>query len=66
MDAGAPGRGGPAGDDRHLRRDAGGRLAAFQAGHGLPVSGVTDAATWQALLALTAGAGDLDGGGPKG
>jgi peptidoglycan hydrolase-like protein with peptidoglycan-binding domain len=28
-------------------------LAAFQAAHGLPVSGTTDPATWTALLALT-------------
>ncbi len=41
-------------------------LRSFQASHSLPISGVTDAATWAALLALAPVAVDWTGGGPKG
>jgi len=40
-------------------------LRAFQTAHGIPPSGVTDAATWQALLALPPVAVDWTGGGPS-
>jgi len=41
-------------------------LRSFQAVHGIPPSGVTDAATWAALLALPPIAVDWTGGGPSG
>jgi peptidoglycan hydrolase-like protein with peptidoglycan-binding domain len=41
-------------------------LRAFQAAHAIPASGVTDAATWAALLALPPIAVDWTGGGPSG
>ncbi len=41
-------------------------LEAFQSAHSIPASGVTDAATWTALLALPAVAVDWTGGGPSG
>jgi peptidoglycan hydrolase-like protein with peptidoglycan-binding domain len=41
-------------------------LERFQAGRGIPASGHTEAATWQALLALPPVAVDWTGGGPKG
>jgi peptidoglycan hydrolase-like protein with peptidoglycan-binding domain len=41
-------------------------LRAFQTAHGIPPSGVTDAATWTALLALPPIAVDWTGGGPSG
>jgi Putative peptidoglycan binding domain len=40
-------------------------LLAFQTAHGIPASGLTDAATWQALLALPPVPVDWTGGGPK-
>jgi Putative peptidoglycan binding domain len=40
-------------------------LEQFQAAHGIAASGVTEAATWQALLALAPVAVDWTGGGPK-
>jgi peptidoglycan hydrolase-like protein with peptidoglycan-binding domain len=40
-------------------------LLAFQTAHGIPASGVTTAATWQALLALPPIPVDWTGGGPK-
>jgi peptidoglycan hydrolase-like protein with peptidoglycan-binding domain len=40
-------------------------LLAFQTAHGIPASGLTDTATWQALLALPPVAVDWTGGGPK-
>lgn len=40
-------------------------LEQFQAAHGIAATGVTEAATWQALLALTPVAVDWTGGGPK-
>jgi peptidoglycan hydrolase-like protein with peptidoglycan-binding domain len=40
-------------------------LLAFQTAHGIPASGVTGAATWQALLALPPVPVDWTGGGPK-
>jgi peptidoglycan hydrolase-like protein with peptidoglycan-binding domain len=40
-------------------------LQSFQAAHGLPVTGVAEAATWQALLALPPVAVNWTGGGPK-
>jgi peptidoglycan hydrolase-like protein with peptidoglycan-binding domain len=41
-------------------------LEAFQSAHSIPASGVTDAATWAALLGLPAIAVDWTGGGPSG
>ena len=41
-------------------------LSAFQTAHGIPPSGVTDAATWVALLALPPVAVNWTGGGPSG
>jgi peptidoglycan hydrolase-like protein with peptidoglycan-binding domain len=41
-------------------------LEQFQSAHGIAPSGVTEAATWQALLALTPVAVDWTGAGPKG
>jgi peptidoglycan hydrolase-like protein with peptidoglycan-binding domain len=41
-------------------------LRAFQSAHGIPASGVTDAATWAALLALPPVAVDWTGAGPQG
>jgi peptidoglycan hydrolase-like protein with peptidoglycan-binding domain len=41
-------------------------LEQFQSSHGIPPSGHTEAATWQALLALTPIAVDWTGSGPKG
>jgi Putative peptidoglycan binding domain len=41
-------------------------LTAFQTSHNLPASGQTDAATWQALLALAPVVVDWTGGGPGG
>ncbi len=41
-------------------------LEAFQTAHAIPASGVTDAATWAALLALAPVAVDWTGGGPEG
>jgi peptidoglycan hydrolase-like protein with peptidoglycan-binding domain len=41
-------------------------LRSFQAAHGIPASGVTDAATWGALLALPPIAVDWTGHGPSG
>ncbi|HEV7215638.1 MAG TPA: peptidoglycan-binding domain-containing protein, partial [Chloroflexota bacterium] len=41
-------------------------LRSFQTAHGIPASGVTDAATWGALLALPPVAVDWTGGGPTG
>jgi Putative peptidoglycan binding domain len=41
-------------------------LTTFQTSRGLPASGQTDAATWQALLALAPVAVDWTGGGPSG
>jgi peptidoglycan hydrolase-like protein with peptidoglycan-binding domain len=41
-------------------------LRSFQTTHAIPASGVTDAATWAALLALPPVAVDWTGGGPKG
>jgi peptidoglycan hydrolase-like protein with peptidoglycan-binding domain len=41
-------------------------LEQFQASHGIAASGHTEAATWQALLALTPVAVDWTGAGPKG
>lgn len=41
-------------------------LEAFQTAHGIAPSGVTEAATWQALLALAPVAVDWTGGGPAG
>ncbi len=41
-------------------------LEAFQTAHGIPASGVAEAATWTALLALPAVAVDWTGGGPSG
>jgi len=41
-------------------------LIAFQGAHGIPASGVTDAATWAALLALAPVAVDWTGSGPSG
>jgi peptidoglycan hydrolase-like protein with peptidoglycan-binding domain len=41
-------------------------LMSFQSAHGIPASGVTDAATWAALLALPPIAVDWTGGGPSG
>jgi Putative peptidoglycan binding domain len=41
-------------------------LSAFQTAHGIPPSGITDAATWAALLALPPVAVDWTGGGPSG
>jgi hypothetical protein len=41
-------------------------LRAFQASHGLPVTGVAEASTWVALLSLPPVPVDWTGGGPKG
>jgi peptidoglycan hydrolase-like protein with peptidoglycan-binding domain len=41
-------------------------LRSFQTAHGIPASGVTDAATWAALLALAPIAVNWTGGGPSG
>jgi peptidoglycan hydrolase-like protein with peptidoglycan-binding domain len=41
-------------------------LEQFQTAHGIPASGHTEAATWQALLALAPVAVDWTGAGPKG
>lgn len=41
-------------------------LAQFQTAHGIPASGIAEAATWQALLALTPVQVDWTGAGPKG
>jgi peptidoglycan hydrolase-like protein with peptidoglycan-binding domain len=41
-------------------------LRSFQTAHAIAASGVTDAATWAALLALAPVAVDWTGGGPKG
>jgi len=41
-------------------------LESFQTAHAIPASGVTDAATWAALLALPPIAVDWTGGGPTG
>ena len=41
-------------------------LSAFQTAHGIAPSGVTEAATWAALLALPAVAVNWTGGGPSG
>jgi peptidoglycan hydrolase-like protein with peptidoglycan-binding domain len=41
-------------------------LTAFQTAHGIPPSGVADAATWAALLALPPVAVNWTGGGPSG
>jgi len=41
-------------------------LKAFQTAHAIPASGVADAATWTALLALAPVAVDWTGGGPEG
>jgi peptidoglycan hydrolase-like protein with peptidoglycan-binding domain len=41
-------------------------LRSFQSAHGIPISGVADAATWAALLALPPIAVDWTGGGPSG
>ena len=41
-------------------------LRTFQTTHAIPASGVTDAATWTALLALAPVAVDWTGGGPSG
>jgi peptidoglycan hydrolase-like protein with peptidoglycan-binding domain len=41
-------------------------LAEFQSAHGLPPTGKTEAATWQALLALPPVAVNWTGGGPSG
>jgi peptidoglycan hydrolase-like protein with peptidoglycan-binding domain len=41
-------------------------LRAFQGAHGIPESGVADAATWAALLALPPVAVDWTGSGPRG
>jgi peptidoglycan hydrolase-like protein with peptidoglycan-binding domain len=41
-------------------------LDAFQTAHGIAASGVTDAATWAALLALPPVVVDWTGGGPAG
>ncbi len=41
-------------------------LGAFQTAHAIPASGVTDAATWAALLALPPVAVNWTGGGPSG
>ena len=41
-------------------------LQAFQTAHGIAPSGVTDAATWAALLALPPVAVNWTGGGPQG
>ncbi len=41
-------------------------LESFQTAHAIPASGVTDAATWAALLALPPIAVDWTGGGPSG
>jgi peptidoglycan hydrolase-like protein with peptidoglycan-binding domain len=41
-------------------------LRSFQASHALPVTGVAEAATWQALLALAPVPVDWTGGGPAG
>jgi peptidoglycan hydrolase-like protein with peptidoglycan-binding domain len=41
-------------------------LEQFQAAHGIPVSGHTEAATWQALLALPPVSVNWTGSGPKG
>jgi peptidoglycan hydrolase-like protein with peptidoglycan-binding domain len=41
-------------------------LEAFQTAHAIPASGVTDAATWAALLSLAPVAVDWTGGGPAG
>ena len=41
-------------------------LRSFQTAHGIPASGVTDAATWSALLSLAPVAVDWTGGGPTG
>jgi peptidoglycan hydrolase-like protein with peptidoglycan-binding domain len=41
-------------------------LRSFQTAHGIPASGVTDAATWAALLALPPIAVSWTGGGPSG
>jgi peptidoglycan hydrolase-like protein with peptidoglycan-binding domain len=41
-------------------------LRQFQAAHNIPASGVTDAATWQALLALEPVSVDWTSGGPSG
>ncbi len=41
-------------------------LRTFQTAHAIPASGVTDAATWAALLALAPVAVDWTGGGPSG
>ena len=41
-------------------------LIAFQSAHGIPPTGVTDAATWAALLALPPVAISWTGGGPSG
>jgi peptidoglycan hydrolase-like protein with peptidoglycan-binding domain len=41
-------------------------LRSFQTAHAIPASGVTDAATWAALLALAPIAVDWTGGGPSG
>jgi peptidoglycan hydrolase-like protein with peptidoglycan-binding domain len=43
-----------------------GNLRSFQASHSLPVTGVAEAATWQALLALAPVPVDWTGGGPAG
>jgi hypothetical protein len=40
-------------------------LSAFQSAHGIPPTGVTDAATWAALLALPPVAVSWTGGGPS-
>jgi peptidoglycan hydrolase-like protein with peptidoglycan-binding domain len=40
-------------------------LQTFQANRGIPPTGVTDAATWQALLALAPVAVDWTSGGPQ-
>jgi peptidoglycan hydrolase-like protein with peptidoglycan-binding domain len=40
-------------------------LRSFQTAHGIPASGVTDAATWAALLALPPVTVDWTGGGPS-
>ena len=41
-------------------------LESFQTAHAIPASGVTEAATWAALLALPPIAVDWTGGGPSG
>ncbi len=41
-------------------------VSSFQTAHGIPASGVVEAATWSALLALPPVAVDWTGGGPSG